>query len=255
MNALLLPDVKDRDNRPPELIAQDAINKLVETANQWVTAHSVIEDEAIGTQCADFLNQLEAYQKRYDEAWDAEKKPHDEEIAKIRRKWAPLLNKIEACIQVVRPLHTAWLRLKKTRLADEREAKRREAEEAQRRADQLAAQAGAGSSAAATNLILAKEAEQEAQQARKAAAAVPARAQSKGALGGRTRGLTQYWRAQVVDQDAFYQHVRARQETEELFHRMANAEVRAKDGPRPLDGQQEGINPALPGCLIYCEER
>jgi hypothetical protein len=73
-----------------------------------------------------------------------------------------------------------------------------------------------------TNLISATEAAQEAERARQEAAAVPRRAESRGALGGRTRNLRLTWHAEVVDVDLVYHHYRDHPEVQALLYRLAN---------------------------------
>lgn len=51
---------------------------------------------------------------------------------------------------------------------------------------------------------------------------MPRRAESRGALGGRTRNLRLTWHAEVVDVDLVYHHYRDHPEVQALLYRLAN---------------------------------
>jgi hypothetical protein len=105
-------------------------------------------------------------------------------------------------------------------------------------------------------MIAAAEATKKADEARKAAAAAPLRAQVRGNLGGRTHSLRSVWKAELVRpaQDLAYTHFRNHPDMIALLDRLGNAVARAKDGPRPDGGLKAGPCAALPGYYVYQSE-
>jgi hypothetical protein len=243
-------------NQPdPALTAALRVDALIETADAWAAKYPAIEVESVAAAANDFLAQMDAHWKEFDAARDAEKRPFDEASKAVQAKWKPLLDKIAACRRTIKSLHDGWLRLKARQLEDERRKCEYEAAEAQRRADQLTRQAQAGGPGTATNVINAVEAAQEAELAAVRAAAVPKRAQSRGALGGRPRSLRTVWLATVVEWNLLYEHYKDHPDVKNVLQGLADAAVRAKGGPRPPAWQKEGSNPNLPGVWIYSEEQ
>ena len=245
-DSVLDPRLGIGGNLPPEPIdlARESVDALIKNANKWAEDVPIIDSEGLAASCNDVLNKLDAHLKELDEQRIKEKRPHDKAAAAVQAKWKPLLDKLEICKNAIAPLHSAWLRLKEARLKAERETKQREAAEAQRRAEQLAEQAKAGGANVVTNTILGMEAAAEAEKARRAVAAIPQRAQSRGNLGGRTRSLQTVWRAEIIDQDKCYLHFRGRQEVKDILSQLANAAARS--GVR---------NPDLGGCWIFSEDK
>lgn len=234
-------------NFPPEPIEDVApedkrIADLIANADQHATTHPIIEDEEAADAAANWKKQLTDHRAEYKAAFDKEKAPYETELARIRAKWHPRLERLDACLASIRPRLSAWMKLDTARKKAEREVADRAAAEAEHRAAQLAeqAQAKAGGPSTVTNAIMAMEAAQEAAQARKAAAAMPTRSQMRGSLGGPTLSLRTVWKAHIADQDAFYGHVRDHKDVKALFQSLANAS--ARHGTR---------NPNLPGCEIY----
>jgi hypothetical protein len=246
MNDLPLPGIGH--NQPPEsidLAKEDAeVAALIKVANAWAEKYPVIETESVAIELVNYLDQLDAYWNKFDSARKAEKKKHDDAIKEIQSKWCPRQEYIDICRRVLRPIRDAWIKLTRARDKADREAKEHEAAAAQRRADQLAEQAAAGGAGAVTNLIAAREASIEAENARLAAAAIPKRAQIRGSLTGRAHSLRTVWFAHVVKQDLCYQHFRDHADVKDVLLRLANAAARS--GVR---------NPNLPGCYVESKEQ
>ena len=89
--------------------------------------------------------------------------------------------------------------------------------------------------------ILAQEATEEAEQAHKAAAAVPKRTQIRGSLGGRTHSLRTVWIANLHEYEKALNHYKGRPEVRKLIQTLADAD--ARHGVRDI-----------PGFLIYSEQ-
>ncbi len=234
-------------NFPPEPIEgakeDRRLAELIANADAWAAEHPLIEDEAVGVEAANWLEQLEKHLKEFQKKFKEEKAPYEAKLAESRAKWHPRLERIEICLRSIRPGFRAWIKLKENRRRAEEAAKAREAAEAQRRADQLAEQAKVGGPNAVSQTIVALEATQQAEQARQAVADMPRRAQVRGSLGGRTHSLRTVWQATIVEQDLCYRHFRDHTEVKGLLQRLANAAARG--GAR---------NSNLPGCWVYSEE-
>jgi hypothetical protein len=253
-------------NNPPAPIedpAEEAASKkrdtdvaaLIAAADDWATNHPVIEDEILGDDANDFLTQLDAFYNEYEAARIKEKRPHDLAAAAVQAKFKPWLDRIDICRRAIAPLLRGWIKLKGQREAEAKQKKLREAQEEQRRADQLAEQAKAGGPGTVTNTIAAREAAAAAEHKRKEAAAIPERPQSRGTLSGRARSLRTVWLVELKDQDLAYQRFRGNPKIKEILYDLGSSAVRAQGGPRPPNGQTHGISPDLPGYLIYSEEQ
>lgn len=259
MNELSATPPGPGHNRPPEAVdlARERVDALIANANAWAERFSKIEDEETAKSATDFLDQLDKQYQQYDAARQEEKRPHDAAAFAVQAKWTPLLARLDACKKVIGLLHRSWLRLKQQHLDEQLRKAQEEAAAMQLRAAQLATQAQAAPSGpgALNRTIAAQEAAQEAARARQAVAAIPERAQVRGNLGGRARSLRYTWRASIQDYDAAYAHYREHIDVRELLDSLTNQAVRAKDGPRPPDGEDSGISEQLPFALIYREEQ
>ncbi len=239
-NDLADPSVGIGHNQPSQAdLHRDRVDALVDTANRWAAERPLITDAETAAKCTDFLNQLAAETKKLDEARKVEKAPHLAAAKAVDDAWHPLLDAVEACKRLLRPLHTAWLKREQARLDAERRKAQEAAAKAQREAEEAARKAAEPKSV--RDIISASEAERRASEAAEAALAVPARAQARGALGGRAHSLRTTWRAHVVDLVAAVRHYRDRAEVRELIERLANADARA------------GVR-SIPGCAVYSTE-
>jgi hypothetical protein len=240
-------------NLPPEPIDDAApedkrIAELIANANDWAKLHPTIETEEIAVAATDWLNQLNKDWDKIESKRVAQRKPLREQLQAIQDKYVPWLTRIGICRAAIESPHTAYkLAAERQRRAREAEAARVAAEE-QRRADQLAEQAKAGGPNVVTNMLAAKEAEESASRARKAAAEVPKSTQIRGALGGRTHSLRTVWRAKVIVQDLLYQHCQNDREVVDLLQRKANEFARAGNAGVP-HGSRSRVT--LAGCEIY----
>lgn len=252
------PPIGPGHNFPPAPVdeARGKVDALIATANAWAERFSKIEDEETAKSATDFLDQLLKMRQQYEAARDDERRPFGVQYDAVTAKWHPLLYRIGACERVIDLLHRSWLRLRQQRHDEKHRQDQQKAEEARRRAEERAreAQAAEGSPGALNAAIAAQEAAEEAEKARKAAAAPPQRAQVRGNLGGRARSLRYAWKASIVDYDAAYGHFRGHIAVQQLLVDLTNQAVRAKDGPRPPGGANEGVSERLPFALIYREE-
>ncbi len=224
---------------------------LVANANDWAKVQPNTWTEEIAGEAVNWLNQLNKDWDKIEAKRVAERKPLRDQLQAIQDKYLPWLTRIGICRGAIeKPLDAYKLAADRQRRVREAEAARVAAEE-RRRADQLAEQAKAGGPNVVTNMIAAKEAEESAERARKAAAEVPKRTQIRGSLGGRTHTLRKVWRAELVEQDEFYLHVRNHTKVKELLMSLANEMARS------LGAEATRLRlpkPRLRGCEIYSEE-
>ena len=73
-------------------------------------------------------------------------------------------------------------------------------------------------------------------QTSRAAAAAATRAKVQGNLGGRAKSLRTVWYAEIKDPVMAIAYYRGHPKVIELITSLATAEVRAKDGPRDIQG-------------------
>ncbi len=220
-------------------LERDRVEALVGGANRCAAEHPLITDSETAAKITDFLNQLAAWTKKLNEARKSEKAPHLAAAKRVDDAWHPLIDAVEACKRLLRPLHTAWLKREQARLDTERRQKQEAARKATTEAQEAILKAEEAKSV--RDIVAASEAERRATEAAQAAAAVPERAQARGQLGGRAHSLRTTWRAHVVEFSLTLHHYRKRQEVYELIERLANADARA------------GVR-AIPGCYVFPEE-
>jgi hypothetical protein len=256
----LPPRLQSGGNFPPEPIESDEARRFreafeaarlriaeeVKSADDWMAEVKVVEDEKTAEDLGTKLNQLTDFIKLYDGMRTEEKRPYDEGAAAVQGRWLPLIETLKLCKEALHRLEIPWHNLKQKRLDDEREANRRAAAEAQRRADQLAEQAKANSANVVTNMANAMDAAQEAERLRQAAAAVPLRAQTRGI--GRTRSLRTVWMARIHEIEKTFEHYKGRREVQELLLSLANADAR---NPRLWRNPEDRH---IPGCHVYKEQ-
>jgi hypothetical protein len=243
------PEPVDAEPAEPALAPEDKrVADMIANATAWTKEYPKIATEEIAKAATDWLNQLNADHAKIDAKRVAERAPLRKELQAIQDKYLPLLTRIAICRDAIEGPHTAYkLLAEQRRKAAEAEAAR-VAAEAQRRADQLTEQAKAGGPTAVAAAILAHEATEEAETARKAAAEVPRRTQIRGNLGGRTHSLRTVWQADIHEIEKTFQHYKNRREVKELLRSLAIADVR---NPRLWPDPEDRY---IPGCHTYSEQ-
>lgn len=221
-------------------LARERVEALCEAANRCAAECAEIADAQTAARVSDFLDQLSAEARKIEAERKAEKQSHIDAAAEVDRRWRPLGAAIEACLTLLHPRHSAWLRREQQRLETERRIKVQAAENARREAEAAARKAAAPQSV--RDIVEASEAERRAATATAAAAAVPERAQSRGAVSGRVRSLRTTWHARVDDPVEatihYLDHPGFLAELREVLARRANADARG--------GARE-----IPGCTVY----
>lgn len=230
-------------NNPPEPTPFEAVKvhleDLLTEARNWADGAEV-ENQAQADEISRLIDDLSAGMDAADAARVEEKRPLDVQIAEIQDRFnvyiAPLKNKAPGKV----PLAIAALKATLKPFLDRLDAeKRARAVEAQRVADEAAAQAAAAARAAAPADLSAREdAEALLQQANAAQAAANRaandKAQAKG--GERALGLKTTWTPVMVDRKAALLHyIVARPDDFEVFL-MSLAVEDVRSGRRQIPG-------------------
>lgn len=230
-------------NNPPVPIFDELSGlaaPLIATANLWLTERPKIEDEETATKAVAFKAQIDALLAKAETNRVAEKKPHDDAAKAVQNKWRGLMVPAETVLDLLKPRISDYLRRKEAaRLKAEQEAreeadrKLREAQEAQRVADELAAQSALGElTGTAADVVGAQVAAQdavaEAKAADKVARAIEtAPSNVKGAGFGRTAALRSSWSAEIEDFDKALKHFKKHPAILEAVQTLANALARS----------------------------
>ena len=188
-------------NRPPEPTPIERASELVAAANTWLTTVEEINDADRAGRAQTFVNQLRANRDDLDAALKAERKPHDDAIGEIKKRFTSPQSLTGIALQKLLALLKPWLGKEKQRLADEQAARQVEAEKTAAEAEALRKAAATAADPVEAELR-ARDAAKAAEQAARAAARKPQRAQIKSDLAPRAMGLTTRWHARVVDEKA-----------------------------------------------------
>ena len=212
-------DVEKRD-----ALAKQA-EKFTSVSSAW--AKHVVRDEKDEALITDQITGLRKLKKIVDEARIADKKPYDDAAKAVQAAYVPIIRKIEASIEALKPKLAAYLTEKQRRIEDERrkaqEQAAREAAEAQRLAQQAEEQ---------QDIARRVEAEEAMKAAEKAArqAAKPVKAQARSASGaGRTISTRTIREARITNIRALFLHYQDKREVADVLLRLANADIRNKD--------------------------
>jgi hypothetical protein len=153
----------------------------------------------------------------------------------VRQAWSPIIDRLTICKRAIGALHSTWLKRKAARLRAEREAAETAAREAQRRADQLDEQSRAGGPHVVSNMIAARKAQDEADEARETMAQIPERAQTRSTLGGPALSLRRTYSGLIIEYDKCLAHYANHADVRAVVQRLLNADARGgkRDGEIP----------------------
>ncbi len=188
-------------NRPPEPTPIERASALVANANLWLTTVEEINDADRAGRAQTFVNQLRENRDDLDAALKAERKPHDDAIGEIKKRYAPPQSLTGIALQKLLALLKPWLDKEKQRLADEQRARQVEAEKTAAEAEALRKAAATAADPVEAELR-ARDAAKAAEQAARAANRKPERPQIKSDLAPRAMSLRVTWHAEVVDETA-----------------------------------------------------
>lgn len=185
-------------NRPPDPSIERA-GELVAAANTWLTTVEAIADADQAGRAQTFVDQLRANRTDLDAALKAERKPHDDAIGEIKKRFTPPQGLTGIALQKLLALLQPWLKREEKRIADERTARQAEADRAAAEAERLRREAASSSSPVEAELA-AQQAAKAAADAARLAAKKPDRPQIKSDTSPRAMSLRTTWHARVVDE-------------------------------------------------------
>lgn len=220
----------------PEVLAAHAAkaDEFLSASQQWLNLPQVETEEHAG-QLADQIDGLRGLYRKVDTARKDAKKPHDDAGKAVQAAFNPLLTKLKAAADKLKPKLTAYADAK---ARAEAEAKRKAEEEA--RAKAAEAEAALKAAQEANDIGAQVEAEEAAKTAEKAQAEA-ARKQSSGVKSasgaGRTMSLRTIKEVEIANINVLFMALRDDPEVCEALHRVATRRVRAagyeKGAPLP----------------------
>lgn len=230
-------------NNPPgptpfELVEKE-IADLFEEATVWLDG-ATVETQAHADGIGNLLSMLRAAEAKAEMMRVAEKKPLDEEIAKVQKKYAPLIadtknmkGKTVLAAQACKAALQPWLDAEDRRLSAEAAAARAEADRKREAAE------AALRTSEADNLAEREAAEEQLREARKAETAANVasrRTATAGGTFGRAAGLRTTHRAEVTDAKAFARWLWLNDRTAMDEYLADRASQLARAGQRSIPG-------------------
>lgn len=242
------------DNHPPEPMAVERAEELIPVCDGWTTKGQLTsEDEA--RLLSEFLVQVRKAREAVKAGTDRQPhldalaairatvahlmEPHEKALEEINARSAAVLAKLDIAIERitgskrVTGLLADWMSREKARLAAEAEAKRLEAEQAERVAQTMKDKAAL--SGTIDSEIEAQRAVEAADEARDAAERKPGRVRVKGDLAPRAVALKEYWSAKIIDWKEARKHYRTAPRVKEAYDEavqmVANEDARRLKDP------------------------
>lgn len=197
-------------NNPPDPLIVEA-DERVDTANKWLTQRKEITDSEMADKAQFFISQVSG-------TWDALdgqrlQEGRDFKAAQDKKYNTPLSLLVLAKTKLT-DMRRVWLKKEDDRLTKERADAAAAVELARKTAEEAAARALKEASKKNGDPLRAEIAAEEAKAAiataEDAAAAVPERAQIKGAYTRTAVGLRDYWSAEITDFSAAFKHYNAK---------------------------------------------
>ena len=225
-------------NNPPEPTALERAEELIPACDGWTSKGQLTsEDEA--RLLSEFLVQIRKAREAVTAARDTECKPLEDALELIKFRYRTPLGKLDLAIERiagskrVTGLLADWMSREKKRLAAEAEAKRLEAEQAERIAQTMKDKAAL--SGTIDSEIEAQRAVEQADEARDAAERRPQRVRVKGDLAPRAVALKEYWSAKIIDWKEARKHYRTAPRVKEAYDEavqmVANEDARRLKDP------------------------
>lgn len=192
---------------------------FITASNAWLK--TPVDTEEKSEKLGDQIDGLGKLAKRVNEARIAAKKPHDDAGKEVQAAFAPVLERIEKCKDLLKPIQLAYIK-KRAEAEEKRKAEEAEAARlAKEEADRLAAEA-----AATGDIDAMVEAEERAKEAKKLekAAAKPVSTGVRSASGaGRTMSVRKRKVCKIEAINAAFVSFRDDPKVAELLVSLANA--------------------------------
>lgn len=201
------------------------VDEFVAASNKWLKTE--VDTEDLAKQLNDQITGLRGLWKKVDEARANAKKPHDDASKAVQAAFTPILNKLTKAADALKPKLAAYAKKKR----DREEAERRAAQERARAEAEAAEQAArvAEKEGDIGALADAEQAKKDAEKAEKEASRKPSSGVGSASGGGRTVSLRKMKEVEVTNINVLFMHFRDHPDVHDLLRRLATAEVRAKD--------------------------
>jgi hypothetical protein len=196
-------------NQPPEPTPIERAEQLVPACDGWTTK-GPLTSETEAQVLSEFLGQIRTVRAQLIEERDTAAKPYEDALATIKARFGQPITKLDIAIERIAGskkvvgLLADWMARERKRIADEAEAKKRAAEEAERIAQTMADRAAVEGTI--DSEIEARQAIEEADKARDDADRRPERVRVKGDLAPKAVGLRDYWSATIDNWKLAGQH-------------------------------------------------
>lgn len=228
------------DNRPPlwdvsklaKLTARS--EKLTDDIEAWIKRE--IEDDETAEELRDVLGMVVALKRDAETQRSADKKQHLEAGKAVDEAFHAIGRRLDRLTGPPKDKLDAWLAIKEREREEAEAAARKLADEARAesaRLEALAQQTGSirAEEAAEDAAIIAKKADKTATRIEKTVVRVASASGGTRAASARKRPI-----ATLYDVNQAFLHFRTHRDVAELLTRLANAELRAKDGPAQVPG-------------------
>lgn len=228
-------------NKPPAFDAtvvtdlETTVSEFMSVTQQWLQLEK-IENDHHAEQVNDQITGLRGLFKNVDDARKAAKKPHDDAGKVVQAAFSPILAKLKAAAEALKPKMAIYTQAK---AAAEAEEKRKAEAEARAKAEEAAAAAKAaeedGDIAAK---VEAEEAQKAAEKQVKVAAKGPGTKVKSASGGGRTMSMRTEKTIKITNINVLFMELCDEPEVHETLARIATRMVRAKDYAerKPLPG-------------------
>lgn len=216
--------VDERPDTMPPMVAK--ADELLKNADRWFAERAEVKDDAEAGILAGAIRQVQTLRKAADEARKVEKKPYWDGGKAVDDKWNVILDKLEAAGRTLNKIAVAWARVLEKRQREAAEEARKRAEQLAKEAQDLVDKAAGGN---ATSQVVAQQAVKAAETAhQEAGAAAAAKPQLKGNLSDRAVGLRRrVVFDEVTDLDAALHHYATDTKMFDLIRELANRDLRA----------------------------
>ncbi|RMA42162.1 hypothetical protein [Rhodophyticola porphyridii] len=205
---------------------EDRTAEFIAASQKWLDLPEITE-EAHAQALTDQIDGLRKLFKKVDEARTEAKAPHLAAGKAVDDAFGPIKKRLEVCANELKKKFEPWMVAQRQKAEAEERARRKEADRQRREAEEAVRKAQAEN-----NLAAKFEAEEKAKAAAEAEKLAKQRidTNAKSATGsGRTIALRTVHEVEIVNINLLFMHYRDRPEVAELLHRLALADVRAKD--------------------------
>lgn len=222
------------DNMPPiDVRLDDRADKLIQSADAWLTSVEVIKTEDHMKAFKDVGDMAKALKKEVEKTRKDEKQPHLDAGTAVDKTFNAIKNKLTPVIDKLNVRMTAYLqeqerqRRAEVKAAEEKAlAELQAAEDAKKKAEQ---DAQTNTGAPVESALQAEAASKQADDAVKTADQLSKSTVKVSGGYGRTTSLRTVWHAEITDYDKAFEHFKDHPKMRDLVETLANERARSAD--------------------------